>query len=315
MVKRFARLMLYANVVEMSLYHFPYVSTIALDQSETDAPTTLVDFAISEFGKIDVVVSSAGILTSGGIETLSVEDYDKQMNINARAVFLLVKAAIPHLLKTKGNIVVVSSVTGLRAFPGVVAYNMSKAAVDHLVRSAALEVASRGVRVNAVNPGVIVTEVHKRAGMKDEDYQKFLEHSKTTHAMGRVGTVREVAQSILFLASEETASFITGQTLAIDGGRSSGSDSAGLVDPCRKHAICRLGSIHTAGFDHPLMTLSSKRSGSILTVRFKRAMTLLDDSLRFTCSRRAKTVRFKTVMTLLDSLRFTRSESAKAWKC
>ena len=80
-------------------------------------------------------------------------------------------------------------------------------------------IASRGIRVNAVNPGVIVTYVHKRAGMDDEKYDKFLEHSKTTHAMGRVGTVQEVAETIGFLASD-SASFITGQTVAIDGGRS-----------------------------------------------------------------------------------------------
>merc|ERR1719186_2195204 len=113
------------------------------------------------------------------------------MNVNTRAVFHLSKLALPHLLETKGNVVNVSSVTGLRAFPGVVAYNMSKAAVDHLTRSVALEVAGRGVRVNAVNPGVIVTEVHKRGGMSEEAYAKFLEHGKATHAMGRVGQVEE----------------------------------------------------------------------------------------------------------------------------
>lgn len=96
---------------------------------------------------------------------------------------------------------------------------MSKAAVDQLTRTCALEVADRGVRVNAVNPGVIITQVHKRGGMDEEKYREFLEHSKTTHAMGRVGTVDEVADAIIFLASD-SSSFITGQTLAIDGGRS-----------------------------------------------------------------------------------------------
>ena len=84
------------------------------------------------------------------------------------------------------------SCLGLRAFPNVVAYNMSKAAVDQLTRTTALEEAKSGIRVNAVNPGVIVTEIHKRGGMSDERYEAFLEHSKTTHAMGRVGDVREV---------------------------------------------------------------------------------------------------------------------------
>merc|ERR1711994_269900 len=99
------------------------------------------------------------------------------------------QAVNPALLLSKGNIVHISSVTGLRAFPGVVSYNMSKAALDMLTRTAALELADRGVRVNAVNPGVIVTPCHKNSGMSEEDYARFLEHSKTTHAMGRAGTV------------------------------------------------------------------------------------------------------------------------------
>ena len=74
-----------------------------------------------------------------------------------------------------------------------------------------MDLASKGVRVNAVNPGVIVTDIHRRSGLTEENYEKFLEHSKTTHALGRVGTVQEVAAMISFLASEQ-ASFITGQT-------------------------------------------------------------------------------------------------------
>jgi NAD(P)-dependent dehydrogenase (short-subunit alcohol dehydrogenase family) len=110
------------------------------------------------------------------------------MNVNLRSVFSLMQLATPHLIQTKGNIVNISSVTGLRSFPGVLAYCVSKAAVDQLTRCAALELASKGVRVNAVNPGVVVTDIHKRGGMNEENYEKFLEHSKTTHPLGRVGT-------------------------------------------------------------------------------------------------------------------------------
>ncbi len=119
-----------------------------------------------------MLVNSAGILINGDTASLGIDDYDRCMNINTKAAFILTQKSIPHLLKTKGNIVHVSSVTGLRAFPNVVAYNMSKAAVDQLTRTAALELASQGVRVNAVNPGVIVTEIHRRAGMNDERYVK-----------------------------------------------------------------------------------------------------------------------------------------------
>ncbi|XP_071448540.1 3-oxoacyl-[acyl-carrier-protein] reductase FabG-like [Hetaerina americana] len=178
----------------------------------------LIKHSVEKFGRIDILVNSAGILVSGGIEKLTLEDYDRQMDVNVRSIFILTKLALPHILATRGNIVNVSSVTGMRSFPGVVAYNMSKAAVDHLTRSVALEVASRGVRVNAVNPGVIITECHKRGGMSEEDYAKFLEHSKETHALGRPGTVEEVARAIAFLASDD-ASFITGHTLPVDGGR------------------------------------------------------------------------------------------------
>ena len=126
--------------------------------------------------------------------------------------------AVPHLEASRGNIVNVSSVTGLRSFPGVLAYCVSKAGVDQLTRCAALELAPKGVRVNAVNPGVVVTGLHRSGGMNTEAYAAFLEHSKTTHPLGRVGDANEVAELIVFLASDKAA-WITGETISIDGGR------------------------------------------------------------------------------------------------
>jgi NAD(P)-dependent dehydrogenase (short-subunit alcohol dehydrogenase family) len=100
----------------------------------------------------------------------------------------------------------------------VLAYCVSKAGLDQLTRCAALELAPKGVRVNAVNPGVVVTEIHKRGGMSEADYEKFLEHSKTTHPLGRVGSPGEIADLVFYLASE-SAAWITGGTYQIDGGR------------------------------------------------------------------------------------------------
>src|SRR5688500_8378505 len=122
------------------------------------------------------------------------------MNVNVRAVFRLMQKALPSLIDRRGNIVNLSSVAGLRSFPGVLAYCVSKAAVDQLTRCAALELAPKGIRVNAVNPGVVVTQIHRRGGMSEDDYAAFLEHSKTTHPLGRVGDAEEVADLILFLA-------------------------------------------------------------------------------------------------------------------
>src|SRR5213596_189079 len=119
---------------------------------------------------------------------------------------------------TRGSVVNVSSVNGLRSFSGVLAYCVSKAGVDHLTRCAALEMAPKGVRVNAVNPGVTVTNLHRRSGMGEAQYAAFLERSKETHPLGRPGQPMDVAELILFLASDR-ASWMTGETIPIDGGR------------------------------------------------------------------------------------------------
>ncbi|XP_077570565.1 3-oxoacyl-[acyl-carrier-protein] reductase FabG [Stigmatopora nigra] len=188
------------------------------DLTDEDTVKRTVDEVISRLGRLDVLVNSAGILAMGGIETSDLTTYDRVMNINVRSTYQLTQLCVPHLIKTKGSIVNVSSVNGQRSFPGVLAYCMSKSAIDQFTRCVALELAPKQVRVNSVCPGVIVTEVHKRAGLDEEQYAKFLEKCKQTHALGRPGQVDEVAHSIAFLASD-AATFITGVNLPIDGGR------------------------------------------------------------------------------------------------
>ena len=188
------------------------------DITETSQVDRLVSETIEHFGQIDVLVNSAGIIKNGSIENTTLDDWDKMMNINLRSTFYLMQKCIPHLEKTKGNVVNVSSVTGLRAFPNVLAYCVSKAATDQLTRCSALELAPKGVRVNAVNPGVVITNLHKRGGMSDVNYERFLENARNTHPLGRAGTPQEIAELIGFLASDK-ASWITGASYEIDGGR------------------------------------------------------------------------------------------------
>jgi NAD(P)-dependent dehydrogenase (short-subunit alcohol dehydrogenase family) len=173
---------------------------------------------VGTLGGIDVLVNAAGIIGTGDIESTGLADFDHMMNVNLRSAFRLTQLAVPHLAARKGNVVNVSSVTGTRAFPGLLAYCVSKAAMDQLTRCAALDLAARGVRVNAVNPGVVVTNLHRAGGMDEERYAAFLERCGETHPLGRAGEPEEVAELVYFLASPR-AGWITGGCFPIDGGR------------------------------------------------------------------------------------------------
>lgn len=196
----------------------PEALVIQADLGQEEDCRKIIHNTVDKFQRLDILVNNAGILELGTIENTTLDQYDRVMNTNVRAVYHLTMLAVPHLEKTKGNIVNVSSVNGIRSFPGVLAYNVSKAALDQLTRCSALELAPKQIRVNSVNPGVIITELQRRGGLDENTYKNFLEHSKTTHALGRPGNADEVAQAIAFLASDQ-ASFSTGVSLPVDGGR------------------------------------------------------------------------------------------------
>lgn len=191
---------------------------LSADLTDMGALDNAFELAVKALAGLDVLVNAAGIIASGTVENTPIEQWEAMFAINTRAPFRLMQMAMPYLIQRHGSVVNISSVTGLRSFPGILSYCTSKAAVDQLTRCAALEMAPKGVRVNAVNPGVVVTHLH-RAGMMDETgYAEFLEHSKSTHPLGRVGQPEEVADLIFFLASPQ-AGWITGVTYEIDGGR------------------------------------------------------------------------------------------------
>jgi NAD(P)-dependent dehydrogenase (short-subunit alcohol dehydrogenase family) len=191
---------------------------VVTDITSAEAPEAIVTAAVKRFGAIDILVNAAGMIAFGMTDQTADDAWDAMMALNLRAPFRLMRAAFPHLKERRGTVVNVSSVNGRRVFPNLAAYNTSKGALDHLTRCAAIEWAPHGVRVNAVNPGVTVTNLHRRAGLDEEAYAAFLARSKETHPLGRPGEASEIAAAIVFLASDQ-AQWITGETIAIDGGR------------------------------------------------------------------------------------------------
>src|ERR1051325_2377547 len=176
----------------------------------------LVDYAVKTYGGLDLAFNNAGV--EGDVAPLVEQteaNYDAVMNVNVKGVWLSMKYEIPRMLERGGGAIVnCSSVAGLIGFPGIAIYVASKPAVVGLTKTAALEFAAKRIRINAVNPAVIDTEMADRitAGMnmKKNDIAPF-------HPIGRVGRVEEVAEAVVWLCSGK-ASFVTGHSLTIDGG-------------------------------------------------------------------------------------------------
>jgi len=177
----------------------------------------LVDHAVMTYGRLDMAFNNAGI--EGEVKPTLVDqteaNFDAVMGVNVKGVWLSMKYEIPRMLDQGGGAIVnCSSVAGVIGFPGIGIYSASKHAVIGLTKAAALEYSAQGIRVNAVNPAVIDTEMVDRLAvgmnMKKEDMTTF-------HPIGRLGRVEEVAEAVLWLCSDK-ASFVTGHSLIIDGG-------------------------------------------------------------------------------------------------
>ena len=177
----------------------------------------MIQTAVEAYGRVDVVVANAGIIPLGDVLESTVEDWDKVMAIDGRGMFLTYKYAIETMLKTGGgSIVCISSISGLAGQSRQSTYGPAKFVATGITKHLVVELAKRGIRVNAVAPGTINTERVKR--FPDEPGgAEYMEVIKKAHPMGRIGEPDEVASAILFLASAE-ASFITGIVLPVDGG-------------------------------------------------------------------------------------------------
>ncbi|MER2264254.1 SDR family NAD(P)-dependent oxidoreductase [Methylobacterium oxalidis] len=183
------------------------------DVSDQTSAEALIAAAVDRFGRLEVLVNNAGVVPTGPFLEASVEDWRKVMAIDVDGVFFCTRAALPHLLETKGSIVNVSSVSGLGGDWNMSFYNAAKGAVTNLTRSLALELGGKGVRVNAVNPGLTFTDLTEDMKGDEELMRKFADRIP----LGRAAEPEEVADVIAFLASHD-ARYVTGVNLPVDGG-------------------------------------------------------------------------------------------------
>lgn len=189
---------------------------IPADVSSHDDIKKIVQDTVNHYGRIDILVNNAGVSSIAGSQD-KISAYDYVIATNLRGTYLLTNEALPHLIKTKGNIVNVSSVLSNKPLPIMTPYCMSKAAVDMFTKCAALELGPQGVRVNAVNPGPVKTELFKRGGMSDAEADIMFSCIEVSSPLKRLTKGDDVAELVMFLASDK-ASCITGCCYIIDSG-------------------------------------------------------------------------------------------------
>lgn len=190
---------------------------VACDVTSSEQVKAAVDRAVARFGRLDIAFNNAGVeLRPTPIADISEADFDRIVDTNLRGVFLCMKHQIPHMLQHgRGAIVNTSSGAGVKGFPGGAAYGASKFAIIGLTKCAALDYAAAGIRINAICPGIIDTEMmHRFTGGTDEGRQTVI----TQEPVGRMGTPEEIAAAVLWLCSDEAA-FAVGHALVIDGGQ------------------------------------------------------------------------------------------------
>jgi 3-oxoacyl-[acyl-carrier protein] reductase len=188
---------------------------VATDISRPADAERAVKTALAAFGDLHIVVQNAGIFPWSLIENISPEEWDMVLGVNLRSVFLIARAALPHMkAKRYGRFVFTSSITGPRVTsPGHGHYSASKAGINGFIKSAALEFSGYNITVNGVEPGNILTE-----SVEKQRSKAFIQSMVEAIPLGRLGTPRDVAQAALFLASDEAA-YITGTTIIVDGGQ------------------------------------------------------------------------------------------------
>lgn len=181
------------------------------NQAEID---TLFAEARKAYGKVDILVNNAGVFGFGPLDEITVDEYRRQYDTNVLGLLLTTKAALPYFPREGGSVINISSVVSALAPPAASLYASTKGAVDTITKALAKELAARKIRVNAVNPGLVITEGVQAAGIEGSDFEKG---AVAATPLGRAGRPEDIAPPVSFLASED-AHWITGETIFVSGG-------------------------------------------------------------------------------------------------
>ena len=194
---------------------------IKTDVTSSESIQSMINKTVEVYGKLDILVNNAGYHISKNAEETSEEEWEFIQNTNLRSTFLCCKYAIPHLRKTKGNIINISSMAGIIGQSNAAAYIATKGGQIAMSKGMALDFARDGIRVNVVCPGWIQTPLVEDWFGQQKDPESSRKYVFDKHPLGRIGTIEECGKAALFLASDDAA-FITGITLNIDGGLTNG---------------------------------------------------------------------------------------------
>jgi NAD(P)-dependent dehydrogenase (short-subunit alcohol dehydrogenase family) len=193
------------------------ITYVAGDLTKTESIKKLVEYVKNKFGKLDILVNNAGWCPVQPLKELKIEDYDKAFNLDVRSLVNITIECLPLIIKSKGNIINISTVGATHRGPNLSMYLGAKAAVENFTRCWALELAKDGVRVNAIAPGAIETNIWNVTDLSPEEAKKHKESMESVIPCGRFGTPEEVANIALFLVSKE-ASYVNGSIYNVDGG-------------------------------------------------------------------------------------------------